>query len=99
MPARRADLLAQKIIGPLRDLAGGIGKTVSSLSSRFGKAMGKVKPDFIDYMMPAALMFKTLVVFRRDLYADAIAEERRQRAAANAAGKPVPGRAGRAAVR
>ena len=88
---KAADLIAKKIIGPLRDLAGGIAKTVSSLTSRFGKALGKAKPDFIDYIAPGAIMLKTIVSVRRDIYADAIADERRQRAASHAAGTPTPG--------
>jgi len=91
LAGKAGDLIAKKIIGPLRGIAGGIGKAVSSLTSRFGKALRQAKPDFIDVIAPGAIMLKTLVTVRRDIYADAIAEERRQRSAANAAGNPKPG--------
>ena len=53
LAGKAGDLIAKKIIGPLRDIAGGIGKAVSSLTSRFGKALSQAKPDFIDYLAPA----------------------------------------------
>jgi len=82
------DFVLQKILGPLRDLASKVGRAVPDLMSRFGKAFRNANPDFIDILLPADLMLRTVTTVRRDLYADAIAQEQRQRRAAAAAGNP-----------
>ena len=91
LAGKAKDLLVKKILGPLRDIAGSIGKAVSSVTTRFAKALSQTKPDFLDYLAPGNLMLKTLMTVRRDIYAEAIVQERSQRQAANAAGTPQPG--------
>ena len=49
---KAAELLAKKILGPLKSLAGSIGKTVGSLTSRFGKALAAAKPGMLDILSP-----------------------------------------------
>jgi hypothetical protein len=84
------DWIARNIIGPIRNLAVSGWDFIQGAGRRIADAYRQANPTARDWFSPQHLLFRTLTNLRRNLYAEAIEQQRRARAASPARERGTP---------